>query len=89
MSGDLLNVLQAQTNMMILVSGVLENKKYCFLYLLKKPPLSKDLKEVRDRAMDNSGGNNKCGGPEAGMCYGKNQETSMAGAEGGGQRGRG
>lgn len=72
-----------------MVSGVLENKEYCFLYLLKKPALSKDLKEVRDRAMHSSGGNNECGGPEAGMCCGKNQETRVAGAEGGGQRRRG
>lgn len=42
---------------MTLVSSILKNKEYCFSYLaLKKKQLSKDLKEVWERAMSNIGG---------------------------------
>lgn len=52
---------------------------------LKKKPLDQRIEGGGgERAIHNSGGNSKCKGPEAGVCHGKNQETSAAGAEGGG-----
>lgn len=69
--------------MIFLVSSVLQNKEYRFSYLLRKT-LSKDLKEVRERAMYNCGGSSKYKDPEAGMYSGKNPEANVAGAEGGG-----
>lgn len=68
---------------MTLVSSILKNKEYCFSYLaLKKKAIEQRLEGGVREGHEQHWRKEHMKGPEAGVSWGKNQKTSVGGAEG-------